>query len=231
LTDIFGNQEKAIEATCEVLDVQGEILPVTYDNVQLIARYDNGKQVLGEHYIDEVDDELGKHKIVELEEVPEARVNPKVLTAVRQADLIVLGPGDLYTSIICNLIIDGVADAVADSSAKKVFVMNLMTKFGQTYGFSAKDHVDELEKYLRKGAIDVCLVNKARTFPRGVLARYRQEMASLVRDDLDSMPGMKVVRENFVSNHVYQKPKSDKLKRSLIRHDPAKVARALISLL
>lgn len=231
LTDIFGNQEKAIEATCEMLDVRGKILPVTYDNVQLIARYDNGRQVLGEHYIDEVDDELGKHRIVELEVVPEARVNPKVLQALKKADLIVLGPGDLYTSIICNLIVKGVSEAVIKSSAKKVFIMNLMTKFGQTYGFSANDHLEELEKYLGKGTIDVCLVNRAKSSPKGVLARYRQESAAVVKDDLDRVPGLKVIRGNFISNHVYQKPKSDRLKRSLIRHDPSKVAKAIMGFL
>lgn len=231
LTDIFADQEKAIEKTCEMLDVQGKILPVTYDNVQLVARYDNGRQILGEHYIDEVDDELGKHRIVELEIIPEARVNPKVISAIKEADLIVLGPGDLYTSIICNLIVGGVNETIARSKAKKVFVMNLMTKFGQTYGFTAKDHLEELEKYLGKGVVDVCLVNQTKTFPKGVLARYKEESAAVVKGNLDAIPGLKVVKGDFVSNHVYQKPKSDKLKRSLIRHDPAKVAKAIISIL
>src|SRR3989344_5238309 len=108
LTDIYGSQEEAIEKTCEILDVQGEILPVTYDNVQLVARYESGRQVLGEHYIDEPDPELGKYKIIELELIPQAKVNPKAIKALMQADLIILGPGDLYTSVICNLIVKGI---------------------------------------------------------------------------------------------------------------------------
>lgn len=231
LTDIYGDQEKAIEKTCGILNVKGEIIPVTFDNAHLVARYDNGEQVLGEHYIDEPDERLGQHRIVELEIFPKAKANKKALKAIKEANLIVLGPGDLHTSIICNLVVDGVAEAVKKSKAKKIFVLNLMTKFGQTNGFNASDHVEELEKYLGKGVIDVCLVNRTKKFPRGVLARYKEEKAYPVKDDLEKNRGVKIVRRSFIANEVYSKPKSDKLKRSLIRHNPAKLARAIISLL
>lgn len=231
LTDIYGDQEKAIEKTCEILNVKGEIIPVTFDNAHLVARYDNGEQVLGEHFIDEPDEVIGKHKIVELEVFPKAKANKKALKAIKEANLIILGPGDLYTSIICNLVVSGMAEAINKSKARKVYVLNLMTRFGQTNGFNASDHVEELEKYLGKGVIDVCLVNKTRKFPYGVLARYKEEKAYPVKDDLGKNHGVKIVRRSFVSNEVYSKPKSDKLKRSLIRHSPAKLARAIISLL
>ena len=231
LTDIFGSQEQAIQKTCEMLDVQGQILPVTYDSVELLARYDNGKQILGEHYIDEPDDEQGKHKIVELEVIPEARVNPKALKAIKEADLIILGPGDLYTSIICNLVVDGVAHATTTSKAKKVFIMNLMTKFGQTFGFYASDHIQTLETYLGKGVIDYCLVNKVNHYSKSVLERYKEEKAFVVKDDLGNPSAIKVIRRKLSSKKVFVKPGSDKLKRSLIRHDQTKLARAIVSLL
>lgn len=231
LTDIYGDQEKAIEKTCEILNVQGEILPVTYDNVHLVARYDNGEQVLGEHFIDEPNERLGKHKIVELEVFPRAKANKKALKAIQDADLIVLGPGDLHTSIICNLVVDGVALAIRHSKAKCAYVLNLMTKFGQTNGFSASEHVLELEKYLGKGAIDYLLVNSAKIFPNGILKKYREEKAYLVKDDLGGGNGLSIIRRSFISRRVFEKPKSDKLKRSLIRHDSAKLARAIMSLL
>lgn len=230
LTDIHGSQEVAIEKTCEMLDVQGEILPVTYDNVQLIARYENGRQVLGEHYIDEPEPELGKHKIIELELIPQAKVNPKAVKALMQADLIILGPGDLYTSVICNLIVKGIADTITKSKAKKVYVLNLMTKFGQTHGFSASDHIETLEKYLGKGAIDICLVNRGNSYPKAILEKYEEEGAIPVKDDLGNPSSFKVVRKSLDSDKVYEKVKSDNLKRSLIRHDPKKLARAIISL-
>ena len=231
LTDIFGSQEDAIQKTCEMLDVQGQILPVTFDSVELLARYDNGRQVLGEHYIDEPDGEQGKHRIVELEVIPEARVNPKAIKAIKEADLIILGPGDLYTSIICNLVVGGIAQAIATSKTKTVFVLNLMTKFGQTSGFSAKDHLHTLETYLGKGAIDYCLVSKDNHYSKSILDRYKEEKAFLVKDDLGNPSAMDVIRRKLNSKKIYIKPGSAKLRRRLVRHDQTKLAKAIMSLL
>ena len=237
LTDIYNSQEKAIDATCKMLGVAGEIIPVTFDNAHLVARYDNGKQVLGEHFIDEPDEFLGKCRIVELEIFPKATANKKALQAIKEADLIVFGPGDLYTSIICNLIVGGIVRAIKKSKAKKVYVMNLMTKFGQTNNFSASDHIKELERYLEGEVIGVCLLNSIKNHSKRVIVRYKQEKAHLVKDDLNisAFPrvkdGLKVIRKSFVSETVYSNPKGDKLKRSLIRHDSKKLAKAIISLL
>ena len=231
LTDIYGSQEKAIEETCKILKVQGNVIPVTYNNSHLVARYENGEQVLGEHYIDEPKVELGDTRIVELEVFPPAKANRKALKVISEADLIVLGPGDLYTSIICNLVVGGISEVAKNAKAPKVYVLNLMTKFGQTNGFSGKEHIEELERYLGEGAINYVLVNKRNSFPRGILARYKEERAYPVRDDLNGELSFRVVRRDLVSSKIYEKPKSDKLKRSLIRHDSDKLARAIISLL
>lgn len=160
-----------------------------------------------------------------------AKPNSKALRAIKEADLIVMGPGDLYTSTICNFAIGGVAPAIRNSNAKKVYVMNLMSKWGQTNGFSASDHIAELEKYLGKGTINFCLINKSLKIPGNILKRYKEEKAYPIKDDLDMRKDIKVVRRRLVSGKVYEKAKSDKLKRSLVRHDSKKVARALISLL
>lgn len=231
LTDIYGDQEKAIEKTCEILHVKGDIIPVTYDNSHLVARYDNGEQVLGEHYIDEPNEKLGQRRIVELEVFPKANANPKAIKAIKEADLVVLGPGDLYTSIICNLVVDGIALAIRRSRSKCAYVLNLMTKFGQTNGFSASEHIWELEKYLGKGAIDFCLVNSTKIFPNGILRRYKEEKAYPVKDDLKKADGVSIIRRSFISRRVFEKQKGDKLRRSLIRHYPSKLARAIMSLL
>lgn len=230
LTDIYGSQEEAIKKTCEMLDVQGKILPVTFSDSHLVARYDNGQQVLGEHYIDEPAEENGGHRIVELETVPQAKPNPKALRSIKEADLVVMGPGDLYTSTICNFIVDGVAKAIRNSKAKKVYVMNLMSKWGQTNGFSASDHIVELEKYLGKGTTEYCLMNKSVNIPANILRRYKQERAYPVKDDLGSRKDINILRRSLISSKIYEKPKSDKLKRSLIRHDSEKIAKAVISL-
>lgn len=231
LADIYGSQEVAIKKTCEFLDVKGKIIPVTYDNSHLVARYDNGKQVLGEHYIDEPPEENACHRIVELEVFPPAKANPEALREIENAHLIVLGPGDLFTSILSNIVVGGVAKSIRRSKAKKVLVINLMTRHGQTDGFSAKEHLREVEKYLGGGVIDICLVNRSKDFPKDVLKRYKEENAYPVKDDFGFVKHLKIVRGDFVSNIVYEKPRGDNLRRSLIRHDPEKLAKAIISLL
>jgi uncharacterized cofD-like protein len=230
ITDIHKSQEEAIRRTCDLLDVQGKVVPITYEETHLVARYDDGHQVLGEHNIDEPSKEHSDRRIVELEVFPPVKANPKALQLIKQADLIVLGPGDLYTSIICNLVINEVAATIAKSKAKKVYVMNLMTRYGQTTNFKASDHFYELEKYLGKGNIDICLVNKTKKYPKGVLVRYKEENAKPVEDDLNNS-GVKVVRRSLVSNKIFEKEKGDKLTRSLIRHDPKKLARVIMTLL
>lgn len=234
LTDIYGSQAVAIEKTNEFLDVQGNIIPVTFDNSQLVAKYSDGKQILGEHMIDEPDGKsVGDHHIIKLETIPKAKANKKAIEAVKKADLIVFGPGDLYTSTICNLVVDGISDAVKKSRAKIVFVVNLMTKYGQTHGYKASDHLITLEKYIGEGKVDVCLVHKNSDFPKALTKRYKMEKAEIVRDDLRSIKNgkLKIICRKFVSKRIYEKPKSDKLFRSLIRHDPDKLAKAIISLI
>lgn len=230
LTDIYGSQEKAIEKTCEFLDVQGQIVPVTYDNTNLVALYDNNKQVLGEHYIDEPDDDLCKHRIVELSVFPRAHSNPKALDAIKNADLIILGPGDLYTSVLPNLLIGGIKQAISKSKAKVVYIVNLMTRYGQTNSFKASEFVGEVNKYLGKDCIDFVLMNRGKV-PTRALNWYKKVNAELVKDDLKNTRDFKVIREDFVHNKVHKKQESDLLTRSLIRHDPDKLAKAIISLL
>lgn len=229
LTDIYGSQKKAIEKTCEFLDVVGKIIPVTFTDSHLVARYSNGQQVLGEHLIDEpVQDDIGEYKIIELETVPEAKANIKAIGAIKEADAIILGPGDLFTSVICNLVVEGIAFAIKRSNAKVIYIMNLMSKYGETHNFRASDYISTLEKYIGRGRVNVCVINKTRKFSKGALSRYKEERAYPVVDDLGaSSKGMKIIRENIVAEKIFEKPKGDKLRRSLIRHDPGKLAKAL----
>lgn len=230
LTDIYGSQEAAIEKTCEFLDVQGHIIPVTYENTNLVALYDNNKQILGEHFIDEPDDDLCKHKIVELSVFPRAKANPKALLAIKEADLIVLGPGDLYTSVLPNLLVSGLKQAISKSKAKKVYIVNLMTRYGQTNNFKASDFVKELLKYLGNNSLDYILINNGKV-PKKALNWYKKVNAELVGDDLKNVHGFKVVRSDFVHQKVHKKHASDVLTRSLVRHDSDKLAKTLFSLL
>lgn len=229
LTNIYGSQKEALEKTCELLHIKGEILPVTYDNVQLVARYENGRQRLGEHFIDEPTDNYGS--IVELSTIPDASVNPQVVDAIAKADCIIFGPGDLFTSTIANLTVDGMRGALSASEAEVIFVVNLMTKFGQTDGFSASDHVKTLEKYLGR-PVNCVLMNEVFDIAPELAARYEEEQAELVINDLgEGSENLTVIEDDFVSDSVYEKGTSDKLKRSLIRHDSDKLAKTIIKYL
>lgn len=232
LADILGSQLKAIEETKKILHIKGEILPVTLIDVQLLARYENGHQVVGEHYIDEPKHD-GRLQIVELETIPKAKAYPPATGAIKDADLVVIGPGDLYTSIVCNLIIDGIPQALKKTKGKVVYIMNLMARYGQTYKMTASQHLAVLEDYLGKRAIDYVLVNNNLKFPAMILKKYRQEQSFLVKDDLGRQlaGGPKVIRADLLSKTIYRKAKGDKLQRSMIRHDPQKLAKGIVSLL
>lgn len=231
LTDIFDSQKIALQKTCELMQVQGKILPVTYEKTNLVARYENGKQVLGEHYIDEPDEDIGSMKIVELEVFPKVRANKDALDAIKNAHLIVFGPGDLFTSILCNVMVGEMASCIKESCAKKLFVMNLMTKFGQTNSYTATDHIAEFDKYLGRDVLDYCLVNKTTKYSKILLEKYKEEHAKPVVDDLKNTRSMKVVRKNMMANEIFKKHRSDKLVRSLIRHDSDKLAKEIFKLL
>jgi uncharacterized cofD-like protein len=230
LTDILGSQQKAIEETAKILHIKGQIFPVTLEDVQLLARYENGHQVVGEHYIDEPRHN-GKLKIVELETIPKAKAYPLAVKAIKEANLVVLGPGDLYTSLVCTLPIDGIAQALRKTKGQVVYIVNLMGKYGQSYRFSAKDHLEVIEKYLGRGVVDTVLINNNLNFPKGILKKYEEEQAFLVENDLLGKDNLKVVEVDLLSSVIFEKPKADHLHRSMIRHDPQKLAQALLKLI
>jgi uncharacterized cofD-like protein len=235
LTDIYKSQSQAIEETCRFMQVKGNIIPVTYDNAQLIARYSNGRQVLGEHYIDEPSPEFASEKIVDLEIIPQARANPKAIEAIRLADAIVFAPGDLYTSLIPNLLIDGIKQAIKRSSAKRIYVTNIMTKYGQTDGFTATDFVHEISKYLDGTNPDYVILNASNKLPKKITQRYLDEQSHFIVDDLaqhwTNYPDTTIVRSDLISEQVHSRAKSDRLTRSLIRHDPDKLAQTIFQIL
>jgi uncharacterized cofD-like protein len=230
LTDVYKDQLKAIRATCRLLGIKGRILPVSLADVQLVARYQNGHQVVGEHAIDEPRHD-GSLKIVELETIPEAKAYPKAVEAIEKAALVVVGPGDLYTSLICNLVVRGISQAIKKSKAKKAYVLNLISRWGQTYRFTGRDHLKVVEKYLGRGVLDFVLVNKKTNYPVGILKKYAEEKAFPVKDDLGRGRDYQVIRKDLVSTVAAQKRKGDKLRRSIIRHDPQKLAKALMALI
>lgn len=231
LSDIYGSQIKAIEATGKLLRVKGKILPITLDDSHLVARFDDGTQLLGEHLIDESLKHDGSRRIVELQTIPQAKIFPPVKKEIAQADLIVFGPGDLYTNTIADLVVEGIIPAIKKTKAKVVFVMNLMTKYGDSFGYKASDFISDLEKYLGRKVINFVLINNNLNFAKDILNKYREERSVPVEDDLNEKSDFKVIRGDFLSTKVVVKQKGDNLPRSLLRHDPKKLAKAISALL
>ncbi len=228
LSDILGSQEAAIQQTGKVLRIQGTVIPVSYTDTNLFAEYENGEVLSEEHLIDEPPHD-GKVKITKVYLKPHADANPEALATIKNADLIVLGPGDLYTSLIPNLLVDGVAHAIETSKAKKVYVANLMTKFGQTYNFSASDHVEVLQALLGD-SLDAVVINNA-SLSKHALEVYAKYQENPVVDDLTATNKLRVIRADVASKQVTKKAKTDALVRSLIRHDSDKLANTLIQYL
>src|SRR3989344_1236325 len=170
-----GSIEKAIIQTAKLLNVRGYVVPITIHPTILSATLEDGSQIKGEHNIDEPQHN-GDLGITNLELAPSGPANPRALELIKNAQAIVFGPGDIYTSTVPNLLVDGVREAIAQSKAKKILVVNLMTKWGQTNGYKASDFVNGINRYLLPASIETVIVNTKQLEP-AVIERYKQEKA------------------------------------------------------
>lgn len=217
LERITGNFENAIKETGRILSVSGEVVPVTLERPRLVAKLENGTIIRGETNID-----IPKHnarlaiKKVWLE--PTVHINPRARKAIREADLIVIGPGDLYTSLIPNLLVDGVARSLKETKGKVAYVVNRMTKFGETNGFAASDFLSVIEQYLGKGVLDYVIVDNK--IPRATrLLPYRKEHAEIVRFDKTRFGK----RPKIIASDMTRR-------RGFLRYDPVKIAKVVAEL-
>lgn len=214
LTD--GDFEKAVDETSKVLAIRGSVVPSTVTNVHLVAEYMDGSRTEGEAEIPNPNSAIKRLSLTDTN----ARPTKAALTAIAEADMVILGPGSLFTSIIPNLIIDGVADALAKSSAFKIHICNVMTQHGETDGFTASDHVQAVIDHANKGVIDAVLINSAE-IPPEALERYEGENSFPVKPDVDKVRelGYQAVLRDLISVHDY------------VRHDSKKLTKALIDVI
>jgi len=215
------NIQRAIALCAELLDARGQVIPVTLKSTSLIAILENGKKIVGEHAIEERR-ENKEYRIKNVVLKPGAKANPQALQAIKKADCIVFGPGDVYTSIMPNLIVPRVAAAVKKSSAKKIYITNIMTRHGQTDGFTAADFIREFSRYVE---VDVALVNNCK--PNSFwLRRYKKEHAGYVSPETRAIEdrGVKVIAADLLSEIIYPPTPGDRLTRSLLRHNSGKLA-------
>lgn len=228
LTDILGSEEAAIHAASRLLGARGLVFPITTEKVHLKAVYDDGIEVVGEHDIDEPPAERAAHCITNLSVTPQATISESAESVILNADLIVLGPGDLYTSVLANCVVDGVAEAIQNSGAKIVYVCNLMTKVGQTTGMDVKNHVEEINKYINV-VPNYVLVNSGE-FPNELLKKYESDGERPVVLN-ETIKNCEIIQSDMLATEAVQTTKGDVLKRSLIRHNPRKLARKIINIL
>ena len=226
MTDMEGDFEKGIRSVSNLLNLQGKVLPPTVEDCHVCARLRDGTEVEQEVNVRSLD------KSAPIEEVYLKPNHPQALEeAVKDlhaADMIVLGPGSLYTSVITNLLVPGVREAVADSEAKVFYVCNIMTQPGQTDGFNGSDHLHELEKYLGKGVLDGAIFNSVAP-PDELMEKYRNEGAELV--DLDN--GLDEMDVDIAAVDLLEDLESKRVlweKQDLLRHDPDKLGDALCRL-
>lgn len=229
VSDIVGSQEKAIEQTCELLSVKGKIIPISYDDVRLVAQLENDQEVVGEHEIDEPSNHDGKLRIKKLYTKPSAIINPAALDHLMSADAIILGPGDFYTNTIANLVVGGVSNAIIKSKGKLIFIVNLMTDYGESYNYKASDYFQDLKQYLPLDRIDFVIVNNDTKLPKEAIEQYNKENSIPVEDDLDSIlpSNTKIIRESVLSRKIWEAQKGDVIKRGIIRHNSKKLAKVL----
>lgn len=177
LNGISDSFDQAVTRMSEVLAISGRVLPVTNADVQLEATFENGTRVVGESKISEFK-KIQDCRIESVRLLPEhARALPQAVAALEAADLIIMGPGSLYTSVIPNLLVEGIPDAIRRGSAPKLYICNIMTQDGETEDMTAADHVSALLRHGGSGLVDVCLCNCAPVRP-GLVARYQQEDAT-----------------------------------------------------
>ncbi len=220
LNGICDSFDQAVTSMSEVLAITGRILPVTNSNIRLEATFENGTRVCGESKIlDFKKKQACRIQYVRLlPEHPPAL--PAALDAIRNAEILLLGPGSLYTSVIPNLLVDGISEAVRESDAMKIYICNIMTQDGETEGLTAAEHVTALLEHGGPGLLDLCLCNSSPVDP-GLLERYSAENSEpmiVCPEDIEKM-GVEVV----------SRPLTDE-QSDFVRHSGRKVAEAVIEL-
>lgn len=199
LIDITGSFSKAVAQLSDIFKLQGNIYPVTTDNLEICAGFENGEIIVGkENIISKSKKTHGQIKQIFLKD-GNVRASAEVIDAIKTANVIVFGPGELYTSILSNLLVDDVAKAIIKSRAKKVYISNIMNQPGQTSGFTLARYVNELERYIGKHVLDYAIVNNG-VITEEMMKDFNQEESYPVTIDLQNIQNraISVIKEDFV---------------------------------
>jgi len=214
MMQLTGDFEKAVKESSKVLAIRGKVVPSTVSNVHLVAEYEDGSTIEGEAKIPKKEARIKRVFL----KPQDARATTDALEAIADADIVVLGPGSLYTSIIPNLAIKEITEAMVRSQAFKIYVCNVMTQQGETDGYSASDHVKAIIQHSHKDVLDACLVNNAEV-PLEAQGRYEAEESFPVNADTEKMRawGYTIVATDLLGVTDYVRHDSIKLTKALIR--------------
>ena len=215
LTEITGDFAHAVQLASKILATRGRIYPATTSNATVVARMEDGSIVRGETNIT-----ASKQRIAELMlDPPNAAVMPETLEAIHRADLISVGPGSLYTSLITNLLVEGIPTALAEASGVRVYICNLMTQANESLGLTASEHIERIYEHTRAPIFDYAIINTAQFSP-ATLSRYAAENASPIVADIERVEklGVRCIAGNFA------------IEENVVRHAADRVTGALLAL-
>ncbi|MDR0401672.1 MAG: YvcK family protein [Endomicrobium sp.] len=209
MSSILGSFDRAISNCGEVLAIRGRVLPVTLSSVTIEAELESGKIVKGESKISNTKKNI---KRVYLNPIyPPA--TPSVIDVLKSADIIIFGPGSLYTSVIVNLLVDGVVNAIKCSNAYKIYICNIMTQPGETKNYKLSDHIAAIEKHSYDGILN-CVIANDGVMPNNIVNRYKKYGSCQVENDRICV---KVVKKKLFSNEIYARHDSNKLAKILVK--------------
>lgn len=221
MSDLYGNFAEGVRKTSEVLSITGKVLPVTIDDMNICAILEDGTEVEGEtNIVENVKEKVSRIKRAYIKPT-NCMPLPEVLSAIKDADAIVLGPGSLYTSILPNLLVRNVADAVKESMAMKIYVCNIMTQPGETSDYSVSEHINVIQEHFGKDIIDFCICDTGEITPE-YIKKYNLDGAEPVEIDNHKVKeqGVTLIEENL-----------SEIKNDCVRHNPNKLAKVIMRLI
>ncbi len=222
-----GSFAQAVRTAGEILKISGQVVPVTLSNIKLVLTESNGEVIKGEYQIVQHRFQSARPNL-SLE--PQAKINPEARAAIAAADVVVIAPGNLYTSLAPTLMVGGMSEALAATNAKLVYISNLVTKPGQTDGFKVHDYVREIERFIGSKTVDYVIYNQLKPTLQ-LLKKYAQAGEYAVGFDpkVFEKAHYQAIGDDLVSNAIPKlKPSEQRIPRTLIRHDSNKVARLIM---